>query len=66
VDGEDASPLMDDACNSVDNPHFDMNLLVLNSRRTSVTDSLVAVISSDIHAQDKIIGFTMVLDTPLE
>jgi hypothetical protein len=60
------SPLMDDACNPVDNPRSDMTLSVLSSRRTSVTDSSVAVSSSDIRAQDKIIGFTMVLDTALE
>jgi hypothetical protein len=51
VDGEDASPLVDDAWTPVDNPHSDMTLSVLSSRRTSVTDSSRTVSSSDIHAQ---------------
>jgi hypothetical protein len=66
VDGEVANPLVDDACNSMDNPFSDMTLSVLSSRRNYVMDSSVELSSSDIRAQDKIIGFTMVLDTALE
>ena len=66
VDGEVSSPLMDDACNPVDNPHSDMTLSVLSSRRNYAMDSSVAVSSSDIRAQDKIIMFMTVLDITLE
>jgi hypothetical protein len=33
VDGEVASPVVDDACNPMDNPHSYMTLSVLSSRR---------------------------------
>ena len=66
MDGEATNHLMDNACNTVDNPRSDMTLSVLSSRRTSIMDSSVAVRSSDICAQDKIIGFMMVLDIALE
>jgi hypothetical protein len=65
VDGDAASPLVDDAYNPMDNPRSDMTLSILSSRRNSVMDSSVAVSSLNIHAQDKIIGFMMVLDTAL-
>ena len=66
MDGEASNPLMDDACNPLDNPRSDMTLSVLSSRRNYAMDSSVAVRSSDICAKDKIIGFTKVLDTTLE
>jgi hypothetical protein len=66
VDREAASPLVDDTCTPVDNPHSNMILSVLNSRRTFVTNSLVVVSSLDIRARDKIIGIMIVLDTALD
>jgi hypothetical protein len=53
VDGEATTPLFDDAWNPVDIPLSDMTLSVLKSRRTSVTNSSIAVSSSDIHTQEK-------------
>jgi hypothetical protein len=52
MDGEATSPLVDDACRPVDSPLSDMNLSVLKSRSTLVTDSSTVVSSLDIHARD--------------
>jgi hypothetical protein len=66
VDGEADSPLIKDVCTPIDTPLSDMTLLVINSRRTYVTDSSTVVSSSNIRARIKIIGVTMDLDTALE
>jgi hypothetical protein len=57
VDGEACTPLVDDACKPVDNPHSDMTLLVLRLASTSLADSLAALNSSDIRARrEKLVG----------
>jgi hypothetical protein len=48
VDWEACTPLIDDAWTLVDIPLSDMTLLVIKSRRTSLTDSSTVVSSSDI------------------
>jgi hypothetical protein len=52
VDGEVDIPLIDDACIPVDNPFSGMNLLVIKSRITYVTDSSTVVSSSNIRTRD--------------
>jgi hypothetical protein len=53
VEGEAGSAPEDDACTPVDNPHSDMTLSALRLASTSLTDSSVALNSSDIYAQDQ-------------
>jgi hypothetical protein len=50
VDGEVATPLVDDAWILVDISLYNMTLSVIKSRRTFVMDSSTAVSSSDIRA----------------
>jgi hypothetical protein len=50
VDGEACTPLVDDAFKPIDNPHFDMTLLVLRIVSTSLADSSVTLNSSNIRA----------------
>jgi hypothetical protein len=51
VDGEAFTPLIDDACKPIDNPHSDMTLSVLRLASTSLVDSSVALNSSYIRAR---------------
>jgi hypothetical protein len=53
VNGEACTPLVDDAQTPMVIILSDMALLVIKSRRTSVTDSSSAVSSSDIRTQER-------------
>jgi hypothetical protein len=57
VDGEACTPLVEDACKPVDNPHSNMTLSVLRLESTSLVDSSAVLNSSDIRARrEKLVG----------
>jgi hypothetical protein len=53
VEGETCSPLVDDACIPVDNPHSDMTLSVINSIKNSSTTFSATLNASDICTRGK-------------
>jgi hypothetical protein len=53
VNGEAFTPLVNDACEPVDNPRSDMTLSALRLASTSLTYSSAMLNSSDIYTQDQ-------------
>jgi hypothetical protein len=58
VDGEAFTPLVNDSYKPVENPLSNMTLSALRLTSTSLTDSSVALNSSDIYAQDQYLIFS--------